>query len=250
MNSTNKIKALIVDDEINGRENLRGILESHCPEVKIMGEANSVLSAIEAIQTHQPDLVFLDIEMPGDNGFKVLEFFTKPYFQVIFVTAYNQYAIKAIRFAALDYILKPIDILLLKAAIHRYQESKEEEDRRLLQFIENNHLAASNKRIALPLADKIHYIEINQIISCKGEANYTHIYTCNGEKFLVSKPLIEYEDLLSDLGFIRTHKSHIVNRSHIKTFIKTDGGYLLMSDDSNIPVSRRKKEEVLNVLKQ
>jgi len=242
------IKVLIVDDEINGRENLRAVLQTYCPEVEIVGEANSAMSAIELIQELKPSLLFLDIEMPGGDGFKVLEFFKKPNFQVVFVTAYDQYAIKAIRFSALDYILKPIDIMLVKAAIDRHQQAKEE-DTRLQQFIDNKQLPNSNKRIALPLVDKIHFVEVQHIISCKGEGSYTTIFTTEGKKYLVSKPLIEYEDILADYGFLRTHKSHIVNRSHISTFIKSDGGYLLMSDGSNIPVSRRKKEAVLLELK-
>ena len=244
-----KIRVLIVDDEENGRENLEGVLQTYCPEVEVIGEANSALSAIEQIQLKQPSLVFLDIEMPGGNGFQVLDFFKQPDFQVVFVTAYDQYAIKAIRLSALDYILKPIDIMLVKAAIDKHASLKKEEDSRLKQFIENKHLPIANKRIALPLADKIHFVEVQHIISCKGEASYTTIFTSKGKHYLVSKPLIEYEDILSDYGFIRTHKSHIVNRTHINTFIKSDGGYLLMSDGSNIPVSRRKKEAVLLELK-
>lgn len=246
----NKIKALLVDDEENGRENLRGTLNTYCPEVEVIAEANSALSAIEQIQKFKPDLVFLDIEMPGDNGFKVVEFFKSPDFQVIFVTAYDQYAIKAIRFSALDYILKPIDIVLLRASIDRHLEIKKEEDQRLKQFLANQQLPKANKRIALPLSDKIHFLEVSEIISCKGEGSYTNIYATKDRKYLVSKPLIDYEDILSDYNFIRTHKSYIVNRNHITTFIKSDGGYLLMSDRSNIPVSRRKKEDVLAELKR
>lgn len=242
------IRAIIVDDEAHGRENLKGLLQTFCPEVELIGEANSALSAIELIQKAQPSLVFLDIEMPNGNGFQVLEFFKEPTFQVIFVTAYDQYAIKAIRFAALDYILKPIDVMLLKAAIDRHHRFKEN-DQRLKQFMDNKHLPSKNKRIALPLADKIHFIEVQDIVSCKGEGSYTTVYKTCGEKFMISKPLIEYEDLLSEYDFIRTHKSYIVNRKHISTYVKSDGGYLLMSDGSNVPVSRRKKEEVLLTLK-
>ena len=246
---TNKtIRAIIVDDEAHGRENLKGVLQAFCPELELIGEANSALTAIALIQKVQPSLVFLDIEMPNGNGFQVLEFFKDPPFQVIFVTAYDKYAIKAIRFAALDYILKPIDVMLLKAAIDRHHSYKAN-DQRLKQFMDNTHLPSKSKRIALPLADKIHFIEVQDIVSCKGEGSYTTVYKTSGEKFMISKPLIEYEDLLAEYDFIRTHKSHIVNRNHIATYVKSDGGYLLMTDGSNIPVSRRKKEEVLLLLK-
>lgn len=143
-----KIRAIIVDDETNGRENLKGALQSFCPEVEIIGEADSALSAITLIQKAKPTLIFLDIEMPNGNGFQVLEFFKSPNFQVIFVTAYDQYAIKAIRFSALDYILKPIDIMLLKAAVDRHHNFNEN-DQRLQQFITNNQLPTNNTNITL-----------------------------------------------------------------------------------------------------
>lgn len=245
----NKVKVVIVDDEKNGRENLRGALKHYCPEVEIMAEAQNAVQAIDAINEHQPDLVFLDIEMPGGDGFKVLEFFKEPQFSVIFVTAYDHYAIQAIRFSALDYILKPIDVLLLKGAVNRFNEQRSSGDKRLEQFLENEYRSKENKRIALPMADKINYIEINRIIKCQGEANYTRFYLIGGEEYLVSKSLVEYEEILNGYGFIRTHKSYVVNVSHIASFIKTDGGYLVMSDQSTVPVSRRKKELVLKELK-
>jgi len=249
MNKMTIIKAILVDDEKNGRENLRGLLQQYCPEVSLFAEAQNALQAIDLIQEHQPDLVFLDIEMPGGNGFKVLEFFKQPQFSVIFVTAYDHYAIQAIRFSALDYILKPIDVLLLKSAVNRFVEQKSTEDKRLEQFLKNEHRAVGNKRIALPTADKIDYIEINCIIKCQGEANYTRFYLTSGVEYLVSKSLVEYEEILSGFGFIRTHKSFVVNVSHIVSFVKTDGGYLLMSDKSTVPVSRRKKDSILKEIR-
>ncbi|MFC0876778.1 LytR/AlgR family response regulator transcription factor [Saccharicrinis sp. FJH2] len=244
-----KIKAVIVDDEKNGRENLRGALCQYCPEVEVVGEAKDALQAIGLINKTNPNVVFLDIEMPMGNGFKVLEFFSEPTFSVIFVTAYDHYAIQAIRFSALDYILKPIDVLQLKAAVNRYVQQQSFVDLRLKQFLKNEVRSKEDKRIALPMADKINYIKINQIIRCQGEANYTRFCLLDGTEHLVSKSLVEYEEILSGFGFIRTHKSYVVNISHIQSFVKTDGGYLIMSDRSNVPVSRRKKEAVLKVLK-
>jgi two-component system LytT family response regulator len=243
------VNAIIVDDERNGRENLRGALNQYCSEIKVVAEADSALAAIDLIQQLNPDLVFLDIEMPGGNGFKVLDFFKEPKFSVIFVTAYDHYAIQAIRFAALDYILKPIDALLLKAAVNRYIQQKSVVDQRLVQFLKNESQAKENRRIALPMADKINYIEINQIIKCQGEANYTRFFLMNGEEQLVSKSLVEYEDILTGYNFIRTHKSFIVNVSHIQSYIKSDGGYLVMSDKSTVPISRRKRDIVLNEIR-
>ncbi len=243
------IKAIIVDDEQNGRENLRGVLEKFCPNVEILAEAESAISAINCIQEYKPDLVFLDIEMPGGNGFKVLEFFNHSQFKVIFVTAYDQYAIQAIRFSALDYILKPIDALKLKEAIQRFIQARTQEDLRLEQFLKNKELKNQSKKIALPFADKIDYVEVENIIQCKGEANYTRIFLSCGKEHLISKPLIEFEEILDGFGFIRTHKTYIVNLYHVNTFIKSDGGYLKMSNGLSVPVSRRKKEFVLAELK-
>jgi two-component system LytT family response regulator len=243
-----EIRAIIVDDEKNARENLFGILEKHCPEVRIVCLASSAAEAIECILQHKPELIFLDIEMPGGNGFKVLEHFPHAEFGVIFVTAYDHYAIQAIRFSALDYILKPINSLQLKAAVIKYAELQEKFDLRLRQFMNNQKIAPEDQKIALPSVNKIDYIEIKQIISCKGEANYTRIYLSNGKSLMVSKPLIEYEEILENYGFVRTHKSHLVNLRHILSFIKNDGGSLLMSDNTSIPVSRRKKDFVLGKL--
>jgi two-component system LytT family response regulator len=243
------IRAIIVDDEINARENIFGILEKQCPEVRVVSQASSALEAIESILLHKPDLVFLDIEMPGGNGFKVLEHFPHAEFGVIFITAYDHYAIQAIRFSALDYILKPINMLQLKAALKKYIELQEQFDIRLRQFMNNQKIAQEDQKIALPFVNKIEYVEIKKIISCKGEANYTRICLTNGKSLLVSKPLIEYEEILESYGFIRTHKSHLVNLRHVVSFIKNDNGSLLMSDNTSIPVSRRKKEFVLEKLK-
>ena len=245
-----KIKTIIVDDEQNGRENLRGVLAKYCPEVHVAAEADSALAAIDIVQEHKPELVFLDIEMPGGNGFKVLDFFKNPDFKVIFVTAYDQYAIQAIRFAALDYILKPIDAVKLKEAVHRFVEAREMEDLRLEQFMKNSELNDQNKKIALPFTDKIEYVEIKNIIHCQGEANYTRIFLNTPKELLVSKPLIEIEELLMGFGFIRTHKTHVINKKHVRSFIKTDGGYLKMSNGISVPVSRRKRESVLSELKE
>ncbi len=244
-----KIKSIIVDDERNGRENLRGVLEQYCPEVEIIAEADSALNAIETIQTHKPQLVFLDIEMPDGNGFNVLEFFQSPDFKVIFVTAYDHYAIQAIRFSALDYILKPLDTFKLKEAIRRFIDNQKMEDVRLEAFLKNQNLELQHKKIALPFSDKIEYITVKDIVFCQGEANYTHIHLNDGKKLLVSKPLIEIEEILSGFEFIRTHKTYVINKKHVSSFIKSDGGYLKMNNGTSIPVSRRKKDWVLQELK-
>ncbi|MFA9389808.1 MAG: LytR/AlgR family response regulator transcription factor [Prolixibacteraceae bacterium] len=244
------IKAIIIDDEQNGRENLRGALEKYCPNIKIVDEANSALSGIDAIQAHQPDLVFLDIEMPGGNGFKVMEFFDRPKFGVIFVTAYDQYAIQAIRFSAIDYMLKPINIVELKNAVDRFARRQKEQTVQLLeQFRQNERVEVSSKKIALPTTDKIEFREIKTILRCEGEINYTHFYFTDGTKLLISKTLVEFEDILEPYGFIRTHKTHLVNLMHVLSFNKNDGCSVSLSNGESVPVSRRRKEFVLEKLK-
>ena len=244
------INSVIIDDEANGRENLRGVLEKFCPDIKILAEADSAITGIEAIQIHQPDLVFLDIEMPGGNGFKVLEFFSRPSFGVIFVTAYDHYAIQAIRFSAIDYILKPINVIELKKAIERFQNRQASLNYSLMsQFLQNERMELSAKKIALPITDKIEFREVKSIIRCEGETNYTRFYFTDGTKLLISKTLIEFEKVLEDYGFIRTHKTHLVNLLHVTAFNKADGCSLSLSDGTTIPVSRRRKEFVINKLK-
>ena len=244
------ITSVIIDDETNGRENLRGVLKKFCPDVLVVAEADSALTGIEAIQTHQPDLVFLDIEMPGGNGFKVLEFFDQPLFGVIFVTAYDQYAMQAIRFSAIDYILKPINVVELKNAIDRFQHRQKEINQSLMnQFKRNNLRELPAKKIALPTADKIEFRSVQSILRCEGETNYTWFYFTDGSKLLISKTLVEFEDVLVGYGFIRTHKTHLVNLMHVTAFNKADGCSLSLSDGTTIPVSRRRKEFVIGMLK-
>lgn len=245
----NPLKCVIIDDESNGRENLSGILKKYCPEIQVVAQASSVLSGIEAIQQYQPELIFLDIEMPDGNGFKLLEFFDKPTFGVIFVTAYDHYAIQAIRFSAIDYILKPINIIDLKNAIDRFLHRKKEQNQVMMkQLIQNSVNNLPVKKLALPSTEKIEYHELQTIIRCEGESNYTTFFFINGTKLMISKTLIEYEEILEPFGFVRTHKSHLVNLMHVTCYNKIDGGSLTLSNGTNIPVSRRRKDFILEKL--
>ncbi|MGF7140734.1 LytR/AlgR family response regulator transcription factor [Roseimarinus sediminis] len=245
------VKAVIIDDEQSGRENLRASIEKYCDAIEIIAEADSVLYGIETIKIYQPDLVFLDIEMPGGNGFKLLEFFDKPGFGVIFVTAYDHYAIQAIRFSAIDYILKPINVVELKNAVVRFVERQKEQSRLLLEHFQDNIRKENlNKRIALPTAQQIDFKEVNTIIRCEGEVNYTLFHFTNGSNLLISKTLVEYEEILQPYGFIRIHKTHLVNLKHVVSFHKADGCFLTLTDGTSVPVSRRRKEIVLEKLKK
>lgn len=246
----NKLTAILVDDERSGRENLSGLLLEHCPQVEILAEAVDVVAAIKLVKTHNPQLVFLDIEMPGETGFSLLEHFQDYSFEVIFVTAYDNYAIKAIRFSAADYILKPINIFELKAAV-------EEVARRIQKKIENEQLKQlfhnvkfpQNPKIGLPTNDRVEFVEVSKIIRCQGESNYSHIFFENKKSLLVAKTLVEFEELLKEHDFLRIHKTHLVNMRHVSAYVRNDGGRLVLSNGDEIAVSRRRKESVAERLK-
>lgn len=244
------MKAIIVDDELNNRENLRQLLKIHCPEVTIVAACTSAAEAREEIICLDPDLVFLDIEMPGGNGFSLLESLPDPDFEVIFVTAYGHYGIKAIKFSALDYLLKPIDITELTEAVKKAEEkiALRQENRRMKHLLQNSKLPDENKTIALSLADKIEFIEIDTIIRCEAENNYTTFYLTDGQKLVVSKTLKEFDELLTPCHFLRVHQSHLINLRQVKSFIKSDGGYIRMKDGSSVSISRQRRETVLNIL--
>ncbi len=245
-----QIKSILVDDEKHGRENLAGILREYCPNVDLYGEADSVDSAVSLVHKFHPDLVFLDVEMPKADGFKLLEQLQDFRFEVIFVTAYDNYAIKAIRFSAADYILKPININDLQAAVEKVSGRirRKNENLRMKQLVYNIGQPA-NPRIGLPSADRIEFVEVNKIIRCQGEGNYTHIYFEPDKHLLVAKTLVEFEELLKEYGFVRVHKTHLANLNHVIAYVKTGGGTLQVSNGDIVAVSRRRKEEVQKKLK-
>ena len=246
----NPITAIIIDDEKSGRENLSGLLQTNCVQIQLLAEAASVASAIPLIEQHKPQLIFLDIEMPGANGFKLLEHFQDFSFEVIFVTAYDNYAIKAIRFSAADYILKPINLNELKAAIQKVSDRirKKTENEQIKQLFYNvQH--PQNPKIGLPTNDRIEFVDVKNIIRCQGESNYTHLFFENKKPLLVAKTLIEFEELLQEHNFIRIHKTHLVNLKHVTAYIRNDGGRLVLSNGDEVAVSRRRKDFVLNQLR-
>jgi len=244
-----KIRSIIVDDEKHGRENLFGILNEYCPEVEIAGKADSVESALSLISIHSPELIFLDVEMPGINGFQLLEHLQDFSFEVIFVTAYDNYAIKAIRFSAADYILKPVNYKDLQAAVGKVANriAEKQENQRLKQLYRNLR-QPGNQRIGLPAGDHIEYADITKIVRCQGEGNYTHIYMSDSCHRLVAKTLMEFEDLLQEYGFIRVHKTHLVNLQYIASYIRSQA-MVKLTNGELIPVSRRRKDAVLESLK-
>jgi two-component system LytT family response regulator len=239
------LKAIVVDDEHKSCENLKILLEDFCTNIKVVQMAHSVADAIIAIQEHQPDVVFLDIQMQKETGFDLLKKISNIDFEVIFTTAYSEYAIDAIRFSAIDYLLKPIDIGELKAAVDKL--SKKSSNKLISQKVDilmQNFKSenAENYRLAISDSDGITFVNINEIIYCEGSSNYTNFYLQNGKKHIVPKTLKEYEELLSNYNFFRIHNSYLINLKEVKKYFRGDGGYVEMSNTDKLDVSKRKKE--------
>jgi two-component system LytT family response regulator len=229
------------------RDTLRKLLSMHCPDVMVVGEADGVVTGAEIISKHHPDLVFLDIQMKDGTGFDLLYNLPSPDFRLIFVTAYDQYALQAFRFSAVDYLLKPINPELLTGAVKRAGELIKEHFNIQLHVLAEN-LKSENKqhkKIIIKTAQNIHLLEIKNIISCESDGPYTTVHTATGEKIMVSKTLGDYEDMLGDCGFYRVHKSFLINLWQIKRFERQDGGSIVMNNELKIPVSSRKRDELL-----
>jgi len=245
------IKAIIIDDIEQARVTLKKDLQVYAPDVEIIGEANGVVEGARLLKSAKPDILFLDIQMQDGSGFDLLDILKEIPFKIIFITASDAHAIKAFRYAAIDYLLKPVDPDELVSALKKFRDEKlnENEKYQLLNYSLKNH-QKPHERLALHTQDKIHIVSINDILRCESNVNYTEFYFNNGKKLLVTKTLKDFEDLLNDQGFYRVHQSHLVNTKFIKEFVKTDGGYLIMNDGSNVPVSTRKRPEVMKMLEE
>jgi two-component system, LytTR family, response regulator len=245
------IKAVIVDDEPFCCSSLVILLERYCPEVKVAGIYHSGHDALQAIPQQQPQIVFLDIEMPGMNGFEMLEKLPTINFEIIFTTSYDQYAIKAIRFSALDYLLKPVDREELQRAVQKViQRSHYPFPQQLEILLQKIHQPVSSaQKIALPSMEGLQMIDVNSIISCASDSNYTIFFVRNKKKLVVSRTLKEIEEMLEEYPFLRVHNSYLINLNEIDKYVKGEGGYLVMSDGSTIDVSRSKKDMLLNKLR-
>lgn len=243
-----KCKAIIIEDEEISREILRNYLATYCQNVEVLAEASNINDGKALIQEHNPDIVFLDIEMPFGNGFDLLEKLSDITFEVIFITAFSDYAIKAINLSASAYLLKPIDIDELVAAVDKVQE-------KILNNVENvntkiladNIKSISNReqKIVLPQMDGFEVVKIKNIVRAEASDNYTILFIEGGEKYTMSKTLKFYEGLLSDFGFLRTHKSHLLNLDHIIKYKKGKVGDAIMSDGSTVLVSASSKKELM-----
>lgn len=248
------ISAVIIDDEQNNIDNLEILLQQYCPQLTVVGKALNAHDGEILITQHQPDIVFLDIQMPVKNGFALLQSLPVHNFELIFITAFDHYGIQAVKFSALDYLLKPIDTEELKTAVHKaiYRSTEKKQNRKLenlLQVMEHRQNKEMH-RIALTSARETRFIKTEEIIRCESSNNYTSFYLINGERIMTSKPIFEYEEMLVNYGFIRCHQSHLVNKKHIRSLVKEDGGFLVLDDNTQVPVSRLKKEFVRTELEK
>lgn len=251
------VRTLIVDDELRARETIQALLEIYCKDtVEVVGQAKNVNTGIDAIRKHKPDLVLLDIKMPDGSGFDLLARYGKIDFKVVFITAFEEYAIQAFKFSAIDYILKPIEPDDLVKAIDRVSEvlQASEPNNMDVQFetfltnMQNNK--AEEKKLVLRTTENIYVIPIYEVVALSSDRNYTRFYFLERPPIIVSKTLKEFGDILANFGFMRVHRSHMINLKYIERFEKTDGGYAVMRGGLKIEVSHRKKEDLFNYFTQ
>jgi two-component system LytT family response regulator len=236
-------KVLIIDDETRTRELIAKMIDSFGFDVQCIPEGENVQSGIEAIQKHNPDIVFLDIQMPDGTGFDVIRSIEDNNFEVIFITAHEEFAIKAIKFSALDYLLKPVDTAELKAALERALESIDA-NKEVKQFdaLQSNINPSEKRRLVLKTQESVHVVDLDDIIRCEADRNYTSFFLVGGKKILVSKTLKEYENLLSNHNFLRVQQSHLINIDFVDRYDKKNGGAVVMKDGSEVPLSPAKRE--------
>lgn len=242
-------KAIIIDDENRTRDLIAKMINSFGLDIEAISAADSVESGIKAIEEYQPDLVFLDIQMPDGTGFDLLRSIDKKNFDVIFITAHEEFAIKAIKFSALDYILKPVDPTELKAAVERALVSMNSEKEEVqFEALHNNMQAQQKRRLVLKTQESVHVVDLEQIIRCEADRNYTSFFLTEGRKILVSKTLKEYETLLTGYNFLRVQQSHLVNLDYVDRYDKGNGGSVVMKDGSEVPLSPAKREIFFKIL--
>ncbi len=247
------LTAILIDDEKNSRESLRKKIETHCPQVRILAECSNGQEGLLILAQCQPDIVFLDIEMPQMNGFTMLQKLSKIEFELVFTTAYNHYAIQAIRFSALDYLVKPIDIQELISAVKRVEDKRSRQPHAHQLDLLMNYLQLKQSvpsKIAVSTSSGLEIIDIDNIVCFEAEGNYTNIHFTSGSPLLSSKTLKEFEDLLPHDKFFRIHNASLVNLKFIKKYDKTEGSQVIMSNGMVLDVARRRKDELLQLIHQ
>ncbi len=246
------LNVLIIDDEELSRETISAIVRQYCEKTAVIGEAGSVREGLKAIKELKPDVILLDIQLGDGSGFELLRMAGPVHAFVIFITAYEEYAIKAFKTAALDYLLKPVDIGELQAAIQKAKDQKQrsniEAQLNILLTNFNQVAVGSNQKIVLKTNEQMHILSSNEIMHIEAEGNYTKFYLVNRKTILVSKTLKEYEEILDKGIFVRIHQSHIVNMSYASRFDKRNGGFLILKDNTALPVSTRKKDDLIQYL--
>jgi two-component system, LytTR family, response regulator len=240
-----KLKTVVIDDEPDAVGFITSIIGEFCPELEVSGTANNVTSGVKEITRIKPDLVFLDVEMPAGTGFDLLAQFPEKEFEVVFITAFNHYAIKAIKFSAVDYILKPININDFIEAVKKVIQKRKErpaDGNEALKALMDNLRTSPPSRLAIPTSDGMEYLNPRDIIRIESDRSYSWFFIAGNRKVLVSRHLKEFQDLLGDRNFFRPHNSHLINLRYVKKFIRKDGGYIEMQDGSHIPISRGRKD--------
>lgn len=242
------LKAILVDDEKDSRDSLRHYLQSYCKDVEIAGEAENIKIALEQIAKHHPDVVFLDVEMPFGNAFDLLDQLDDIYFEVIFVTAFSDYAVQALNMSASYYIMKPVDIDELVSAVEKVRQSREAQTQLRHARILADNVKAENKqmeKVVLPLIDGFEVIRVNEILYCKADDNFTEFHLRNGQSKLICRSLKFYEELLSSYDLMRIHKSHMINLQYVARYRKGKGGSVILEDGTELDVAVSKKKELL-----
>jgi two-component system, LytTR family, response regulator len=245
------LKVIIIEDEAHGRETLRNLLNDYCEDIQIVSLAGTVKDGIKSIQTEKPDLIFLDVELHSGTGFEILENVNRFDFEVIFTTAYENYAIKAIKFSAIDYLLKPIDIGELREAVDKVRKRREESfhNNNLLNLIQNFQGQNNQQKIiTLSTSEGIEFISVLDIVKLEANGSYTTFYLKQRKNLLVSKNLKEYENLLSEYGFFRVHHSCMINLNEVERYVKSDGGSVILKDGSRADISHKKKDKFLELM--
>ncbi|MDN5211479.1 LytTR family DNA-binding domain-containing protein [Fulvivirgaceae bacterium BMA12] len=240
------LRIIIVEDELHSRESLRNLVNDYCEDVEVVAVAESVEEGLEKIISHKPDLLFLDIEMQTGTGFDLLEQSKNFSFEVIFTTAFEHYALKAIKFSAIDYLLKPIDVEELQAAVVKVQKKKDTltQNKKLINLLSNiQNTDSKQHKITLATSEGLEFINVTDIIFCEANGSYTNFHLKQEKNLIVSKHLKEYENLLNEYNFLRVHQSYLINLAEVEKFVKSNGGYIIMKGGEQVSISHKKKEE-------
>lgn len=243
------LNAILIDDDESNLSSLREKLSKHCPQITIVAMCDNGQDGKIAIESHHPDVVFLDIEMPVMNGFLMLQQLEYKNFELIFVTAYDQYAIKAIRYSALDYLVKPVEVQELKEAVAKAESNRiKHQTPSQIELLLEHFQKKQPRRIPIPTADGLHFIDLEGILYLEASNNYTTIYLTTGQKFLVCRTLKDFEEMLPDTMFFRIHSSYVINKSQVENYIRGEGGLVIMRNGVSLDVSKRRKSEFLKAI--